>query len=281
MILALSIFGIILTAVVCVLILVSGFVYYSSQNSADIYSGVWSAGIDLGELSMTEAALQLHQKWNIENQIVASNGIDTVLSLPAGIGLELDALATAERAYSVGRVGSFIERIGTILDVRMNDIEIEPIVKFDEQLALSGLLNLSPGLSRAAVEAQFIYKDGEIHTTSGEIGYAPNMTETIAFIRNNSVPILFSSTLPIQLMPLVPEVMDLTEVSKEGNKILAARISLVYFDPIINERFEKDIPPELKAAWLTVKVEGKTPKFDRRYLHGNGVFAIRKRIAWG
>ena len=89
-----------LAVLALLLLLVLGFYSYY-QFSGRIVPGVHVGATDLGGMTITEAAIELQKSWNLDNTIQVTNGIKSVGILPAELGLGIEPLHTARRAYEI------------------------------------------------------------------------------------------------------------------------------------------------------------------------------------
>ena len=102
--------GLFAIPLVVVLLIGAFFGYY--QVSGRIIPGVKIASSDVGGMLITEAALELEKTWNLDNQIVISSGLNTLVVKPSDLGLRLDPLASVQKAYHIGHKDTIVDRFG-------------------------------------------------------------------------------------------------------------------------------------------------------------------------
>ena len=80
---------------------ITAFTLYS-QASGRIYPGVSTAGLDLGWMQIDQAAVLIHRRWALEQNITVTDGVHQLVISPGDLGIMVDALATADTAWHAG-----------------------------------------------------------------------------------------------------------------------------------------------------------------------------------
>lgn len=234
--------------------------YLNLQDSPLILRGVSAAGVDLSQKPVERAEIELHQKWNLEQRIYLEDGISSALVSPKDLGLQLDVIAIATQAHQVGRSGNLVQRIEEILTARFEGIDILPVIIFNEADARMGLEAIAPSFSAPAQEAALRYENGALVAIPGEFGYTINIDDTLALLRQKPLVVLFRGQLALSLRPVLPRITDLSPLLLQAQQMLAAPRSLIFNDPITNETFQREIPPEVLASWLSADTSGEVPR---------------------
>lgn len=241
-----------------VVILVGGFYGYY-QVSGRIIPGVKIASSDVGGMLITEAALELEKTWNLENQIVLTSGMHTISVSPAELGLHLDALATVQDAYQVGHQNSILDRFGHLLVSVTQGWKITPTIYFDRAQAQAGLEKLVPNMSAPPQNASIRVDGSNLTAIPGEIGYTINIDETLSVLEKNPLNVMQNKVLMVQLLPLSPQVSDLTPILKQAEEFIKTPASFRAFDALSNEYLEFSIPKETLLSWLSLEIEDQKP----------------------
>src|SRR3990172_5550981 len=101
-------------AILLPIILLFGlFAYY--RVSELIYPGVTVDRTSLQGMDLEEAAVEMYKNWNIEQRILATDGLHSWQVTPADLGISLTAFETARAAYQVGRGYSLLAEIGQVV----------------------------------------------------------------------------------------------------------------------------------------------------------------------
>ncbi len=236
------------------------FVYY--QVSDRIIPGVSVGSTDLGGMRIADAAIELHKAWNLEKQIVVTNGIDTLAMQPAQLGLQLDALSTVQRAYTVGHSDSTLDHLGQFIVSMKDGRQVAPDLKYNEEEARSGILSLSPTMSKPAVDATIAFQGAQLIAIPGEIGYSINLEETLAAITANPQALMDTSILQIRLRPETPSVLDITPVLAEAENFINTPAGFFAYDALRNETLDYPISKEALVSWLTLQAGQTGPEIS-------------------
>ena len=243
---------------------VSFYSYYKFTNR--IVPGVSVGNTGLGGLTTTEAAIELHKKWNLENPIQVSNGLTTLIVPAEQLGLSIDALKTAMRAYEVAHNGFILAEVMQMVVSINEGWEITPATVFDENIARTGIETLASQFSQAPRNAT-LYLDGEqIIPIPGDFGFTVNNESTLETIKDDPQAILESGNLEVTLMPVLPQVMDATDAAAEAQALIDETLTIHAYDPIFDKSQEWTIDRPTLASWLMVELNEDGPRaiFDRK-----------------
>lgn len=150
-------------------------------NQGEIYRGVSAGGVDLGGMSRPEAraALDEHASENLGE--ISLRGADDAedAAIPAdGIGLRLNAAATAERAYAVGREGGAIGRAWRRI-AALGPGGIDPVVDYDPKALRSEVEQVSERLGGDSIDSGVRVEGGEVQLVEARGGYRVDEAATV------------------------------------------------------------------------------------------------------
>lgn len=242
-----------------ILLSLAGGFYAYYQTSGRIIPGVMVGSSHVGGLPITAAALELEKTWNLDNQITITNGIQTVRVSPAELGLRLDALNTVRAAYQIGHKDSTVDRIGHLMISITQGWPVAPLVIFDENQARAGLEHLSPQLSLPARNASIRVEGEKLSAIPGEIGYTILIDETLADLKRDPAGIMQSSFYQIKVVPVSPQVSDLTPILAQAEDFLNHPAGFHAYDAIKNEYLDFPIPKETLVSWLSLEMQDQAP----------------------
>lgn len=226
----------------------SFFAYY--QMSGRILPGVHAGGSRLGGLTLDEAAIQIHQDWNLQKRIRVSDGNTSIEVPPGTLGLSVDPLATVETAYQVGHGQQVVAEMDQMVHSLTKGWGILPVVRFDPQAAAGGLQELSAQISRPARNASVRLEGERLVAIPAENGFTIDYEQTLAAIAADPAGILVNGVIQVALQPVVPAVSDVAPILAEGERLLSSPGSVRAYDPITNEWFEWTPSRQLVASWL-------------------------------
>lgn len=140
-----SIFSLILGIFIIILLITfSIFTVYNMFNT-NIISGVHIKGIDVSNMSASDARYQLDNYINqtLPEEITLKHGdFETTLSL-SQIEVSFDTKNAANSAYKVGRQGNVFQNNLYVLSTMFGNINIEPVLKIDEEQLTKNLEDIS------------------------------------------------------------------------------------------------------------------------------------------
>ncbi len=197
----------ILLAVCGALILLVGFqLLYAGR----IYPGVSVAGISLGGLTPEAASEKLlteityPQSGQILFQDAAAQR--TWLAAPMQLGLFLDADASAQAAFSIGRTGGLLQRMNEQWRARQLGAAASPALIFDQRLAVQYLSGIAQEIDRPVIEANLDVQGTEVIVNSGQPGRSVDVSATLETLglqlqslQNGVVGVTVAETQPVIL----------------------------------------------------------------------------------
>jgi LysM repeat protein len=234
------------------------YAYY--QSSGRIVPGVSVGETSLSGMTLSEAAITLHERWNLNATIQASNGAQSQTLTPAELGLQLDALSTAQKAHNVAHGGSILAETAQMFAALKDGWQIEPVVSFDEQAARTRLDTLAPSMSQPAVDASIRLDGTTLTPLPSALGYTVNVDATIAALAADPGGVLTSGKLAIIPQPVLPKVSDVTPAMAEAQRLMDTPVNIQGYDPILNESLSWDAPREVVGSWLKAEAGEDGPQ---------------------
>jgi len=233
-------------------VIASGIAYISIQQSPRILPNVTSNGLPIGKKTVAEATYLIHQTSNLSHTIELTDQIVSQ-SVPINdLGISVDAVKTAETAYLLGRSGSVLTQIKTILEAYTAGISISPTIAIDMNRAQSGLEALSPVFSQPPSEAYFYLDNDQVKALQGKIGYTPNINDALTLIRADPENIFYSSKFVIPLQPALPAILDLSSFLPEAQRLIQTPGELIFYDPVLDEWLTESITKTTLLDWITI-----------------------------
>jgi lipoprotein-anchoring transpeptidase ErfK/SrfK len=261
------VFGALLAAVglftFLALIVVSAGVYTFYQ-AGHIMPGVRAGEVRLGGMSLAQAGMALDRHWNLESSLLVTNGIQSLAVRPIQLGLNFDALQTAQKAYDVGHIGTLLSRSAQMFASLKDGWLIAPVVGLDAIAARRGLEALAPNLSKSPKDATVRLENGSLIAVSGELGYTINIEETLAALEAAPQVVMASGILRVVPMPIPPSVTDVSPALAEAQRLLDIPLTIQAYDAIRNELSQWPVPRQEVGAWLKIEPgeQGPRPTLD-------------------
>ncbi len=234
-----------------------GIAYISIQESSKILPNVTTLDLPIGGKTLVEASELIHQIGNVSHDIVLTNQIVSKSVPVTDLGISLDALKTAEAAYSLGRTGDIFTRIKTIFQAYTGEVYIDPLIMVDINLAKSGLESLAPFFSQAPTEASFYLENEQIKTLPGKIGYTINLDDALVLLQGNSNYIFHSNLFAVPLQPVMPLTLDLSNFLPEAIRLVETPKELIFYDPILDQWITEKLPKPTLLDWLMISASSE------------------------
>ncbi len=199
----------------------------------------------------------------------ADGTVKTWTLSPVQVGALLDAQATAEQAYEVGREELQPENIGALgrrllastgfVPVQVQPAVIAPVWRFDSQAAAGTLRMLANELEVPVQNAGVQVVDGRIETTPATTGRSLDIAAALAALE--AYPWDRALAQPGEALrfalPIVEHPAAITDVSAlvaEVSPLLAQPIAIRLYDAVRNERAEWTAQPADLGRWLAFGV---------------------------
>ena len=250
-ILAILVTGICLLSCLPAAALIGLYAYYQSYDL--IFPGVSVGQVSLQGKTLPQAAVELHKAWNLEKQIQVTDGLHTWTLKPADLGLSIDALQTAQQAYSVGRGYSLPGNLGQMAYGMRNGWQVSALLLNDAQKSQKTLELLNQQARLPAQDPAISISEDQITISPGKLGYELNIEEALKILKSDPDGTLISGVLRIPLKPLAPESIDYSTAREQAQALLDRPLTLHAYDPVSDDHFQWPVPKETVASWLALR----------------------------
>jgi vancomycin resistance protein YoaR len=227
---------------------------YNMAHAGRIYPGISVAGIAVDGMEPYEAAALLAAEVSYPHtgRIAFQDQGEIWIARPVELGLSLDAAASAQQAYELGRSGNPLRRFTEQLGAWYSSVDLPPMMAYNEQAAYTYLETLAAGVNKPVVEASLSIEGEEVVALPGQVGRQVDIQATSASLATQF------GTLTDGLMPLVveetpPEIMDVSQQADKARQILSAPLTLRMPEGIQDELGPWVIPPHQLARMLIVE----------------------------
>jgi lipoprotein-anchoring transpeptidase ErfK/SrfK len=156
---------------------------YSDRYADAIYAGVSVYGVDLGGMTIDEAAVALQSTLPdaASLNLTLSEGTRIWTRTWADMGIRLEPAATAHLAYQVGRQGTAAEQRKAQMEALLNGHSLPPIIVLpDPAQATAALEALAPEVNVPPVNASLDISPDGITPVLAEAGLALDIEGTVA-----------------------------------------------------------------------------------------------------
>jgi lipoprotein-anchoring transpeptidase ErfK/SrfK len=242
-------FALLLALMACLLLSIAGLGFFF-YNSDLILPGVRVLGLSVGGLNRGEAVAALQARWQ-EQAVSIEDGSASWVVGPAELGMTIDALATAEAAYRLGRSPETL--LGALLNGR--GLELSPVWRFDPGVAQATLENLAPQLALQPISAGIGIVNGQVEVTPPADGRELDVNATLAALQQNPGVVLQNGRLPLVVQTLPPAITDVSAAADKASQLLTTAITVQAYDPVRDETVTWAVAPEMWSQWLSLTVD--------------------------
>jgi len=219
-----------------------------------ILPGVGVGGVSLEGLAVHEAVAKLNESLNQGSSIIAVDTMDPnrawVVS-PSEFGLSVDAQASAEQAYAVGREEGVVAGVEQML---AEGWQAPPQVTFDPEIARAALQEWATRVYVPMVEGTLSLEGGEVFQTSGQAGKVLDVEASMDLLEADPAGILLEyQIVPLVMVPVEPEIWDVSEPAAVAESLIGSSLTLQAYDPVLDEWFTWAPGREKIASWLKVE----------------------------
>lgn len=182
----LSIFSLIFILIICILLL--SFVIFTAYNvfNTNIISGVHIKGIDVSNMSTSDAKYQLdnYLKNKLPEEIKLKHGeYEATISI-SQINANFDTKNAVNTAHNIGRQGNIFENNIYVLSTMFGYVNVEPNLKLDKSQLTKNLEEISANLPDKVTESSYYIEGSNLVITSGKEGNVVDIDATISSIKN-------------------------------------------------------------------------------------------------
>lgn len=248
-----------LTAVILLLVLAATVLFsYQNQHQNRIFSGVTVLGQDLSGLSREEAQARLADAFPYPES-AAITIADPATSqqwrlTPAALGMTLDAAATAQAAYDVGRSGDPLSRARELFESWYYGRTLAPLLTLDEAQFEQQMAGLAAEINRPPANAALNLENGTAQYLAGQNGRFLDVADA----RQRLLPALMQyreAELELLVHETQPAITDTGNASAQIQQLIGSSITFYLEAPLD----ELDLQPVMLSAqelsaWLRVEI---------------------------
>ena len=211
---------------------------------ARVFPNVWALNVNLGDMSVEEAASTLQNKWNNATQIQLHDGDRIWAATPAEMGLSLDAVATVESARKAGLSG-----------VPMG-IGVLPVVNMNLLTTQNFLLDLTEQTKILPYNAGFKWDGDNLVGVAGTDGRYLDVAATMSTLQSNLSFIASTGKFDLAMTTSPPDARDPAPFLTQARAFTAQNFIIKGYDPFTDEHFAWTTDRNTLTSWLEVDKNG-------------------------
>jgi LysM repeat protein len=230
------------------------FVLFAASHlfNGRIFPNVWAAGVNLGDMTVDQATATLALAWEDTLRIQLVDGERRWEASPTDLGLQIDALKTAENARSAGMSGLPM------------GYSVKPVVSIDFNTAQNFLLDLTTSTDIPPFNAGYEWQGEQLVGVTGRNGRMLDVPTTMDTLMEQVVEVVDGRRLELMMAELPPEVIDPEAYLEDARQIASQPLTLNGYDPFLDQSLTWTTTKEVFASWLEAGEAGLTVR-DEAY----------------
>lgn len=232
---------------------------YQDSHVNLIYTGVSVAQVQLGGLALEEAIPQLEQEWLAgQNTVIRIEDPATGQSWSYKmneLGLTLDAQATAELAFNIGRAGTPSEQWQTRFNGWYYGQKVAPVLKLDQGQIQEVIQTMATAVETAPVDATIAINGDEVNFVPSQVGRVLDREDTYNRLLT-AVSQMQPATIELLVHQTTPRVYDASQAAEELQGILSGPMTLYLQAPLDGVDLGRlEISVDDLRSWLRVSLQ--------------------------
>lgn len=211
---------ILISFIVILLLIFAIFTIYNIFNF-NIISGVHIKGINVSNLSQSDARYQLENYINEqlpEELKIKYQDFEASISL-SQIDVSFDTKSAVNSAYKLGRERNIFQNNLYVLKAMFGKVNIEPTLHIDEEQLIKNLEDISTQLPNAVIQSSYYIENSNLIVTSGKSGNVIDINATIQAIKD-SISTFSCNDTPVEIIikSEAPNPIDIEKIYNEVRK---------------------------------------------------------------
>lgn len=190
----------------------------ANKFSDKIVSGISISGIDVSGLTYDEAKEKVSKIYDekIKQDIILKHNDYETSLIPEQIEANFNLQEALDTAYSIGRSGKVLKDNYTIINARLNKIDIKPAFSYNENALTEFINSTSTNLPDAVKQSSYSVENNNVIITKGQKGVVINLEELKTSIVNNIVNLKQETeSIEIPVVEKEPDEIDLQKIHDE------------------------------------------------------------------
>ena len=157
--------------------------------------------------------------------VALRDGAAVWMAAPAELGVRIDGSAMAEQALSIGRRGSFAQRLQEQIDAWAGGYDVAPVIVFDHATGAAYLQTIAGTIDKLQLDAKIGIDGLEVVVQPGQVGRTLDLDATLLVIEPG-IAALHDADLPLVVRETPPLVLDASEQAAIARRILSEALTL-------------------------------------------------------
>lgn len=210
-------------------ILLAAIVAVQQTYRAAIVPGVRAAGLDLAGLTPGEAAAALETRFAYADSAVFTFRIPgderTWTATARELGVRLDAAATAQAAFAIGRAGSTPDLPG-LAAAWLTGHSVAPLIAYDQAAALDWLAGVAAQIDQPPQPAALALTETGVSVTPAVTGRFLDLPGTLAGLETALITLQPGGEIPLIVHEIVPPEAGITAAAERIRAAISTPLTL-------------------------------------------------------
>lgn len=226
---------------------------FELYHAGRIYPGVQVQGVALGGMRPDQAAAALTSGLGLNDPLVTLRGPDRSWQVsPTDLGIRLDARATVEAAYNLGREFSWGENLLSHLELLSLGLNLPPVIVYDEQTTRLYLETLAEQIDFPPTDASLSLDGLTPVVNPSQPGRRLDVEATLEAL-TPALTGLTPAEIDLVVRQVPPPVADAEPARCEAESLLDGPLTLLLADPLEGDPGPWTLAPEQLAQMLVVR----------------------------
>lgn len=241
---------------------------YAEQHRNKVYTGVYVGGLDLSEMSLSEATDEIRTFSSTDSATITlvdpSNGQEWQWTHNE-LGLYIDAEKTAELAFQVGRAGPDSEQLWTRFEAWYYGTDIQPVYELDESILFAQIQTVADQVNQIPKNAGILTDQNRPEVIDSRLGRLLDGGDTYDRIMM-SLSTMQSARIELLIHETLPDITDASQASVHLDAILGSPIEFYLQQPADSEDLGRiTLATSQLRDWLRIQLisgDSGTSEYD-------------------
>jgi len=228
---------------------------FQKDHAQTIFPGVSVAGIDLSDLTLGQAVVEINSKltYGRTGQIQFHSEENRWVYTPEELGFSYNPVDAANQAFEVGRNKGFFANLKEQLGAYRNGVNITPGIVYDQSKAYAIIQEIARQSDIQMVEPSISLEQTDIKVIRGQEGETVDVNATLARIQPYFL-VQQNGSVDLVVEKHIPTTVNVEETARLAEAILSQPFTIQAANPDIGQG-PWVLEPQNLAALITIAKE--------------------------
>lgn len=228
---------------------------FQKDHAQTIFPGVSVAGIDLSDLTLGQAVVEINSKltYGRTGQIQFHSEENRWVYTPEELGFSYNPVDAANQAFEVGRNKGFFANLKEQLGAYRNGVNITPGIVYDQSKAYTIIQEIARQSDIQMVEPSISLEQTDIRVIKGQEGQTVDVKATLARIQPYFL-VQQNGSVDLVIEKHIPTTVNVEETARLAEAILSQPFTIQAANPDVGQG-PWVLEPQNLAALITIAKE--------------------------